>query len=131
MRFITKRTSDIILYNYGLLRAKTPPFMPKRPMGFFLYITAKCNLNCSYCWQREDEVRKDGWHNSAYEELTADEWVKIIEKLPAKSFVGLTGGESTISPAFYPILSKATERGLPITVNTNGGGHYPRKLLML
>lgn len=114
-----KYYSDAILHYYGALRKKIPYLLP-RPIGFFFYITGKCNLNCSYCWQREDEGRKDGWINSTDREMTPEEWVRVVRKLPRLSFLGLSGGEASLSQSFIPILKASQKRGLPVTVNTNG-----------
>lgn len=41
----------------------------------------------------------------------------MVERLPRLAFVGISGGEATISPALQPILKAAGRR--PVTVNTN------------
>lgn len=114
-----KKLSDSILYNYGAMR-RAIPFLIRRPLGFFLYITGRCNLRCPYCWQRQDEIRKNEWIDSTKNEMSPEEWVSVIDKLPKPSFVGLSGGEASLSNAFRPILKAASKRAIPVTVNTNG-----------
>ncbi|HUU42037.1 MAG TPA: radical SAM protein [Desulfatiglandales bacterium] len=96
------------------------PFFLKRPLGFFFYLTGRCNLKCTFCWQREDEHRKSAWENSAKSELGPEEWVRIVQSIPKPSFLGLSGGEATISKAFKPVIEAASQRRIPVTVNTNG-----------
>lgn len=116
---ISKQLVDELVYQYGHLRAMVPSLL-RRPIGYFLYITGQCNLDCSYCWQRhqEDLFEVDGWTNTTNKALTPDEWVKVVNGLPRGSFLGLSGGEATISPALGPVIEAAVGR-FPISVNTN------------
>lgn len=114
-----KAVTDEFLYQYGHLRSFAPSVL-RRPLGYFLYITGECNLDCSYCWQRhqEDQPEQGGWVNSAARVLSAEEWVKVVNNLPKGSFIGLSGGEATISPALLPVI-KASAGRHPISINTN------------
>lgn len=116
---ITKMLMDNMLHYYGHARAVLP-LLFRHPLAYFLYITGGCNLNCEYCWQRDDQSRKDSWSNSASENLGTEEWLKLIDSLPRFCFIGISGGEPTLSKSFEPILARACERGIPVTINTNG-----------
>lgn len=116
---LSKRSADALLHVYGRARSLLPGIL-RRPLGVFLYITAGCNLNCSYCWQRADDSRKDEWVSPTGRALTPEEWARVVERLPRPCFLGISGGEPTISRAFGPILRAARRRGIPVTLNTNG-----------
>ncbi|MBF0134695.1 MAG: radical SAM protein [Magnetococcales bacterium] len=125
-----KSLSDSLLHHYGRARSAMPALLT-RPLGFFFYITGRCNLDCNYCWQREDEQvadRKSGWVNSAARELPPAAWVAAVEKLPRPCFLGLSGGEATLAKSFPDIMAAATRRGIPTTVNTNAAALRPRQL---
>ena len=113
---ISKSMGDVLLSGYGRLASRLPGLLP--PLGYFLYITGQCNLDCVYCWQREqDSAPADGFVNAARDPLPPEAWVRLVERLPRRCFIGLSGGEATLSPAFRPILAAAGRR--PVTVNTN------------
>ncbi|MBF0143434.1 MAG: radical SAM protein [Magnetococcales bacterium] len=119
---ISKHLMDNVLHLYGRLRASVPVVL-RRPLGVFCSVTGRCNLRCTYCWQREDESREEGkagWVSSVQAEMTPDEWTRLVERMPGGMFLGLTGGEVTISEAFEPMLRTAAERRIPVTVNSNG-----------
>lgn len=111
---ISKSAADELIYRYGRFCRFVPGFA--RPLVHFLYITAACNLDCTYCWQRDQKV-VEGFTNSAAAPLTPEEWVRVVENLPRFGLLGISGGEATIAPAFRPILNAAG--GRPVTVNTN------------
>lgn len=52
-------------------------------------------------------------------ELTSDEWLKVLKSIPKPAFVGFTGGEPLLHPGFRDIIRHVSGR-LPFTVNTNG-----------
>jgi|GEM_PF-7024122 len=110
---------DEFLHQYGKARAQLPYLLPK-PLGYFLFITGECNLDCVYCWQRHQEElpEENGWINSTPRALSTEEWIKVVEKLPRRSFIGISGGEATISKSLLPVV-KAASRRHPISINTN------------
>ncbi|PKN75747.1 MAG: hypothetical protein CVU52_05875 [Deltaproteobacteria bacterium HGW-Deltaproteobacteria-10] len=113
-----KVNADSIMDWYGHARTLMP-FIIRRHMGYFFYITGRCNLNCDYCWQRETPESISENTKTGRNELSGDEWIKIIKSVPKLSFVGLTGGEPLIHPEFKKIIEYMGGR-LPYTVNTNG-----------
>lgn len=102
---IAKNSYAKLSYNNKLGRA----FMPFR---YFFELTYLCNLNCPYCYVG-DERKKD--------ELTTQEWFRIIEQLPWYAFVTLVGGEPLIRKDFIEILEKTAKKTLgKVHVVTNG-----------
>lgn len=114
---ISKTAMDEIIYRYGWLRSRFPRLI-RKPLGYFFYITGSCNLDCHYCWQRDEVHSPGGLQNSSVNVMEPGEWVKIVRNLPRWAFLGLSGGEVTMSPALGPIVVAARGRN-PVTVNTN------------
>lgn len=78
-------------------------------------ITRRCNLNCIHCYSDSEAKVYPG-------ELSLDQCYSVIEdlagfKVPA---VLLSGGEPMIHPQFYDIATRAVEKGLRLTLSTNG-----------
>lgn len=111
---IKKADNDFLLYQYGKLNNKLGRFH-RLPVGYFFYITDLCNLTCDYCWQRAD-----GSVPNAAPELSLEEWIKVVKKLPRFSFVGLTGGEATAFKGINELVKLIKFHRHPLTLNTNG-----------
>lgn len=82
------------------------------PLRYFFELTYLCNLNCPYCYVGADRKKN---------ELSTEEWFKVIDQIPWYSFVTLVGGEPLIRKDFIPILEKTAKktRG-KLNVVTNG-----------
>ena len=71
-------TSDVELEKYEDLSQK--------PDKFYLHLTYKCNLGCTYCYNKDIRV-----HNK---NLEKSDWFKILDQiLPFAKHIVLTGGE--------------------------------------
>lgn len=82
------------------------------PLRYFFELTYRCNLNCPYCYVGKDREKN---------ELSTQEWFKIIEQIPWYSIVTLVGGEPLIRKDFVPILEKTAQKTLgKVHVVTNG-----------
>lgn len=82
------------------------------PLRYFFELTHLCNLNCPYCYIGEKRVKN---------ELTTNEWLRIIEQIPFYSFVTLVGGEPLLRKDFIPILEKTAKKIFgKLNVVTNG-----------
>lgn len=130
MSMISKQFMDTIIHKYGGLRKTIPGLLPN-PLGYFLYLTCRCNLKCDYCWQRKDELRKPNWHNSCSDEMKAEDWINVVRNISRPSFLCLSGGEASLSTAFAPVLKEAANRRIPVTVNTNGHALHGKNLDLL
>lgn len=71
------------------------------PLRYFFELTHRCNLQCPYCYVGADRNK---------EELTTEEWFKIIDQIPWYSFVTLVGGEPLIRKDFVDILMKTAQK---------------------
>ena len=114
---LTKQKADTLLRAYGRMNRCLGP-LAMRPILYFLYITERCNLNCSYCWQRMDPPAGDRGREGG-EELSADEWCRVISRLPGRAAVGFSGGEPLLIKGFDRIFTQAAQKS-PVTINSNG-----------
>ncbi|MCI1273879.1 MAG: radical SAM protein [Clostridiaceae bacterium] len=71
------------------------------PLRYFFELTYRCNLQCPYCYVG-CERKKD--------ELSTEEWKKVVEQIPWYSFVTLVGGEPLIRTDFIDILMMTAQK---------------------
>ncbi len=82
------------------------------PLRYFFELTYRCNLQCPYCYVGNERTK---------EELTIEEWFKIIDQIPWYSFVTLVGGEPLIRKDFVDILMKTSKKTMgKLNVVSNG-----------
>lgn len=82
------------------------------PLRYFFELTYQCNLQCPYCYVGQDRKKN---------ELTTEEWFRIIDQIPFYSFVTLVGGEPLIRKDFIPILERTAKKTFgKLNVVTNG-----------
>lgn len=87
-----------------------PP--PPSPRRVYLRLTRACNAKCPYCpsWQLPKDMPEMRWLSRIVEEVAE---VSTRE-------VRITGGEPVLHPRFFELLKLLDERGLEISVITNG-----------
>lgn len=91
---ILRDTYTSLSYNDKLGRAKIP-------FRYFLELTYKCNLNCPYCYVGSERNKQ---------ELTTDEWKRVIDQLPFYSIATLVGGEPLIRKDFVEIFAYTSKK---------------------
>ena len=64
-------------------------------------MTYRCNLQCPYCYVGTERNKQ---------ELTTDEWKKVINQIPFYGIVTLVGGEPLIRKDFIEILEAVSKR---------------------
>ena len=89
---VYKRQSE-----YGKLAFEKDNLMPRR---YVFVLTNLCNLACTFCFQ-ERKKRPD--------RMTTENWLKVIDQIPKKSRITLTGGEPLVFKDFDIIFSKAND----------------------
>lgn len=106
---------DFLRNSYAKLNCSKPLIKTGRallPLRYSLELTHRCNLNCPYCYIGQDR-KKD--------ELTKDQWLEVISKIPFWGFITLVGGEVTIRKDFIEILYAASKKTFgKVNVVTNG-----------
>ncbi len=78
-------------------------------------ITRTCNLRCVHCYADSHAEKYAG-------ELTWEQICNVIDDLAAYKVNALllSGGEPLLHPQLPQILERATEKGLKVTISTNG-----------
>lgn len=101
---------------YGLINHKLTMLcsLPLNPLVLRIRITNKCNLKCSFCYQKES------LNTNLTDELSLNEWKKIISSLPKWTIIDITGGEPFIANNFKEILKLLLDRGHKVSITTNG-----------
>jgi MoaA/NifB/PqqE/SkfB family radical SAM enzyme len=80
-------------------------------MGYSVGIglTNDCNLGCAHCYRDTERV----WA------LSLDQVKRICETIPVDS-MGMGTGENALHPEFIPIVSYLSERGIKLSMASNG-----------
>lgn len=97
---------------YTLLSYNDKYGRAKIPFRYFLELTYRCNLQCPYCYVGSERNKQ---------ELTLEEWKKVIDQIPFYGIVTLVGGEPLIRKDFIDIFAYVSKRVLNKThVVSNG-----------
>ncbi len=80
-------------------------------MGYSIGIglTNDCNLNCAHCYRDTNRI----------DNLTLDQVRQVCEAIPVDS-VGMGTGENTLNPQFNEIVAYLHDRGVHLSVASNG-----------
>ena len=89
-------------------------------------ITRTCNLRCVHCYSDSMAMQYPG-------ELTWEQMKNVVDDLAAYQVPSLllSGGEPMIHPRFFDLVDLATEKGLKLTISTNGTLITPEKAALL
>lgn len=85
-----------------------------RPQEAYLHLTQRCNLNCTYCYNKINLNK--------IQELTTLQWkqaIDIIHRLGVKKCV-LTGGEVFLRTDLLEIVNYLVSKNIGITILSNG-----------
>ena len=82
------------------------------PLTFNWTLSYKCNFACEHCYSRDEECP----------ELATDEIKQIVDVLVEQQvpFINFGGGEPLIRQDLFEVASYASQRGLNVSMNTNG-----------
>lgn len=84
-----------------------------KPFRYIFNITNKCNLSCPYCCQKMSMSQNRS-------ELSCDEILAIVRKLPWYAFIALCGGEPLCRDDFMEIVKGIAQQKKKTTLLTNG-----------
>jgi radical SAM protein with 4Fe4S-binding SPASM domain len=76
--------------------------------------THKCNLQCKHCYSNSGTIRE--------EELTTEEAISVVDQIADSGVTALafSGGEPLTRKDFFEVVRHAADRGLYVSVATNG-----------
>lgn len=78
---------------------------------FYLHLTYRCNLNCSYCYNKSVRATNK-------KELSIHEWKGIVDKIaPHASLIVLTGGECFLYKDILPLMKYIKEKAPKSTLS--------------
>ncbi|QQL45991.1 radical SAM protein [Sulfuriroseicoccus oceanibius] len=119
----TQQPADGLRYGHGNAAVKTA--RTRRPIVVW-NITRTCNLQCIHCYSDSAGKRYPG-------ELDWDQMKAVVDDLAAYEVPSLlfSGGEPMIHPHFFDLVDYATEKGLKLTISTNGTLITPEKAARL
>lgn len=84
------------------------------PVIYSLELTPLCNNRCPGCSNVFADARR------ARSSLSAAEWCEVLDVIaPHARRLKVTGGEPTMHPQFWPIVSEIARRDIPFTLFTN------------
>ncbi|MFO8011873.1 MAG: radical SAM protein [Phycisphaerae bacterium] len=84
------------------------------PLMVVWNFTQACNLTCKHCYQNAGARAED--------ELTFEQQKRLVDLLADRNvaMIAFSGGEPLMSPTFLPVARYAADRGIHLTVATNG-----------
>lgn len=82
------------------------------PLTFNWTLSYTCNFTCSHCYSREELC----------DELSTEQLKQIVDRLAEHQvpFINFGGGEPLMREDIFEVTSYARQRGLNISMNTNG-----------
>ena len=106
------QSADALRYGHG---HGAPNSAKERKPIVVWNITRRCNLKCVHCYSDSDAREYPG-------ELTWEQCQSVIDDLAAYGIPALllSGGEPLIHPRFFDIATYAREKGIKLTLSTNG-----------
>ncbi|MEF2967669.1 radical SAM protein [Paenibacillus sp. M1] len=86
----------------------------KAPFYLVWEITLRCNAKCVHCYSGAGQPHPM--------ELSTEEALTVVDQLAEAGvlILGLSGGEALLRPDWMEIASRASERGMMVSVGTNG-----------
>ncbi|HEV3408803.1 MAG TPA: radical SAM protein, partial [Chthoniobacterales bacterium] len=96
---------------YNLLES-AKRLIDRKPVQCSLYVTDRCNLDCSYCTEYDNSVP-----HPPLSELKM--WIKKIRELGTMR-IALVGGEPLLHPDILEIVRYCRELGFATSLTTNG-----------
>ncbi|GHV95386.1 radical SAM protein [Spirochaetia bacterium] len=116
---------------YGFLKMGKARFFPKRNYRYnhfknlalvYFKLTPACNLRCVMCGQYGDKgIMKDCAAEETKKILPLETWKKFIDEIaPQRPVTYIWGGEPFLYPDLLPLARYMVQKGLYVSVNTNG-----------
>jgi radical SAM protein with 4Fe4S-binding SPASM domain len=116
---------------YGFIKMRKTKIFPKHDYRYnhfnnlalvYFKLTPACNLRCVMCGQYgEKGIMKDHAAEETKKILPLETWKKFIDEIaPQRPVIYIWGGEPFLYPDLIPLARYIVEKGLFLSVNTNG-----------
>jgi radical SAM protein with 4Fe4S-binding SPASM domain len=116
---------------YGFMKMGKARFFPKHDYHYnhfnnlaliYFKLTPACNLRCVMCGQYGDRgVMKESAAEETKKILPLETWKRFIDEIaPQRPVTYIWGGEPFLYPDLIPLARYMTQKGLYVSVNTNG-----------
>lgn len=116
LRTGTDQPADHLRYGIRSAAAPCAPASSRTRKPIVVWnITRTCNLRCIHCYADSHPQQYPG-------ELTKEQCFAVVDDLAAygANALLLSGGEPLLHPHLAEILERATQKGLKVTISTNG-----------
>jgi len=92
-----------------------PKIIPDFPMHVVVHTTFRCNLSCSYCYNRDIRVLQS-------DELRYEEWERVFNQMKSTRLkeIIISGGETLIRKDLLPLIANLKDTGIKTILGTNG-----------
>lgn len=92
------------------------------PLFVVWNFTNRCNLKCKHCYQ-------DSEHECIKDELSLDEKLAVVDQMGRMQIpmMAISGGEPTLSKDLLPIIRRAREYEMHLSLATNGTTLTPQR----
>lgn len=102
------------LFRSQIPRKELPSDCLSAPSKVYFEITRKCNLNCTFCYNKSND--------SFSKELSKEQIFSLLDELSELGTfeIRFTGGEPTIHPDFFEIIEYSVKLGFFVSLGTNG-----------
>lgn len=91
---------DFIRDSYSMLSYNNKSNKVITPLRYFIDFTYRCNLACPYCYVGKERN---------LEELTAEDWKKVIDQIPRFGIISFIGGEPLFRKDFKEVYEYASK----------------------
>lgn len=105
---------NLFINSYGWFSSKLPFGYALPPIRATIEITYDCNLHCQMCYLNPIKNK-----NGEKEEISVDQIQEVINKMPPKTLIGLTGGEIFTKPYIFDLINYAAKNHY-CNIVTNG-----------
>jgi len=116
---------------YGFYKMGKTRLLPKHDYNFnhfknlavvYFKPTPACNLRCVMCGQYGDKGNmKDCAAEEAKKTLPLEQWKQFVDEIaPQRPVTYIWGGEPFLYPDLFPLVRYMVQKGLYVSVNTNG-----------
>jgi len=79
---------------------------------YFVEVTTKCNLRCSFCYNEEIQNKM---------RMSTETFNKLLDSIsPSDDFIIFTGGEALTNRNIFDFIDACKEKGVKYSISTNG-----------